>query len=276
MAQYAIWQQNKPFSARQDRGLVEALFTEGVLDPGAGGLAVSERAAGANMSLDVALGRCVVDGDDQADQRSYLCFFEDSSNLAVAAADAQQARIDRVIVRVRDSAVSGSDDLPLVEVLAGVPGEGMPAPEPPSSITLATVYVGANAVSITDADITDERLRAAAGGLSEDAADALYEPLDAAAAADASASPTVDFAGGPRLVRLTASGSVDISFGGVPSSADTVRSVTLVIDGADSVAWPVSTVFPGGEPPDVVSVTWLVCVAWSGEVAVFVSGSEVA
>ncbi len=103
-----------------------------------------------------------------------------------------------------------------------------------------------------------------------------FEEVDAPAAADSSSTPTVDFAGEPRLVRLTGSGAVDVTFASVPSSADTARSVTLVIDGADSGAWPASTVLPGGEPPDVEGVTWLVCVAWFGEVAVFVSGSEVA
>ena len=118
MAQYAIWQQNETFSARQDRGIIEALFTEGVLDPGGGELAVSERSAGANMSVDVAAGRVVVDGDEQADQRAYLCILEDDLNVVVPSADGQQTRFDRVVVRVRDSAVSGVDDTPAVEVVA--------------------------------------------------------------------------------------------------------------------------------------------------------------
>jgi len=158
MAQYAIWQQNEEFSARKDRGIIEALFTEGVLDPGGAELAVSERSLGANMSVDVAPGRAVVDGDEQADQRAYLAVNEDDLNLAVTAADATNTRYDRVVVRVRDSAVSGVVDGPVVEVIAGTAGSGDPPAEPDSAVTLATVEVGAGVSSITDADITDQRL----------------------------------------------------------------------------------------------------------------------
>lgn len=157
MAEFAWLQQNIKYPARQVRALVSELFTEGVLDLSGGSLLVSERSAGANMSVDVAAGRCVVVGDEQADQETYLCVFDDATNLTVASADPDQARKDRVIVRVQDSAVSGTSDGPIREVLTGTVGSGSAPAVPDSSISIAIVDVPAGANSITDNEIADDR-----------------------------------------------------------------------------------------------------------------------
>lgn len=165
MATFATWQQNVTYEARKDRAPISELFGEGVLNLNGGALAVSERSAGANMSVDVAAGRCAVDGDETADQESYLCVFDDSTNLSVASADPDNPRKDRVIVRVEDSAVSGSSDGPVREVLTGTAGSSPSAPAvPDSAISLAIVDVAAGASSITDSDITDDRSEGSAGG----------------------------------------------------------------------------------------------------------------
>lgn len=271
----ALWQQNESFSAQDDRAIIAALFTAGVFDPGGGDLEVTERDAGANMTVDVASGRCVVAGTEQSDQRSYLCVFDDSGNIPVTAADGSDTRIDRVVVRVRDSAVSGADDQPVVEVVAGTPGAGEPPSEPGSSITLATITVGANVSSISDGDITDAR------EVSEPPertividGDELYERLDVPAASDAGSTVTVDFESTDKLVTATNSGAVTVAWSGVPS--DTVaRSATLRFTAADSVTWPAGTRFSDGVPVDVEGETWVVAVAVDGDVTVFLSAVDV-
>ena len=138
-----------------------------------------------------------------------------------------------------------------------------------STTNLSLPYPGPDSPNDVPADLQAlaEAVDSSVGG---------FEQVDAPAESLSTSTPTVDFAGDSRLLRLTATGAVDVAWSSVPSSADTARSVTLVVDGADSVSWPAATVFPAGEPPDVEGVTWLVAVAWFGEVAVFVSGSEVA
>ena len=272
----AQWQQNESYTASEDRAVLTALFTAGVLDPDSGALAVTERAAGANMSVDVAAGRCVVEGTEQADQGNYLCVFADGGNLDVAAADANDPRVDRVVARVYDSAVSGTVDKAEVEVLTGTPAaDPSPPAVPDSAITLARVDVGAGVASITDADITDERVEAQAGGLSEGIADARYEQLDTPAAVDGSGTPTIDFASQTRMWVLTAAGSLNPTWSGVPSSGEVARSATIVVTASTDLSWPTGTRYPGGEVPDHTPEQWYVAVARGGAVTLHPSSAEV-
>lgn len=120
---------------------------------GGGGLndfAVSQRGAGANMSVDVATGQCFLQG----------IFGENGSikNLAIAAADATNARIDRVVLRLDTS-------VPNIQVLVttGTPAGSPSAPALTRSGTqtdysLSQVQVAALATSITTANCSpDER-----------------------------------------------------------------------------------------------------------------------
>lgn len=276
MEGYAAWQQNVEYTAREDRSVLAALLSEGVLDPDDGGLLVTERAAGASMSVDVAAGTCVVEGTEQADQYTYLCVFEDGDNLPVDSADPSDPRVDRVVVRVYDSAVSGTVDKAEVEVLTGTPDA---SPEPPSvpdsAVTLALVTVNAGTASITDADVSDERPTGSAGGLSEATANATYERLDTPATVTSSSTPTIDFTSTTRMYVLTQSGSVDPSWAGVPSSGETARSVTIVITDSEDPSWPSGTRYPGGEPPDHTPEQWYVAVARGGAVTLHPSSAEV-
>lgn len=153
------------YSARQDRaGLLSSVFSrEGVLDKDAGHLLVSQRSAGANMSVDVAAGRCAIFGDDISDQGTYLCTNTTPVNVTVPTRPASGSRTHRVIARIRDKLSNGvwSGYDWTIELLADT-GSGTPA-QPNTAITLATVTVSSSATSVTNAMISDSRLRSSVG-----------------------------------------------------------------------------------------------------------------
>jgi hypothetical protein len=161
-----LWMQNVAYPAAKDRGLIEAIWpASGVTT--AGGLLVSPRAQGANLSVDVAAGAAVVHGTDAPDQGAYLFEF-DTTNLPLAAPPgAGQERRDLVIVRATDDAVVGDTGRPRGElaIIPGTPGAAGIAPTlPPSSTPLAELGpITINTAQITPALITDRRLGARAG-----------------------------------------------------------------------------------------------------------------
>lgn len=104
------------------------------------GCAVTQRAAGANMSVDVAAGSVVIAGAEVAIA---------GGNEVVSAADSTYDRYDLVVARDDGSVV----------VLAGDPEPIALLPEPASDeVGLAGVYVVANATQVINADIVNKRL----------------------------------------------------------------------------------------------------------------------
>lgn len=153
------------YSAQQDRAAVlSALFSrEGVIDPDAGQLKVTQRSAGANYSVDIAPGRAGIFGDDVSDQGTYIVTSTAVENRTVPNPPASGTRTHRVIARVRDKLHNGvwtGYDW-TIEVLADT-GSGTPA-VPASAISLATVTVAAGQASVTNANITDTRPFASVG-----------------------------------------------------------------------------------------------------------------
>lgn len=140
------------------------IMGEGVV--GAGDLAVTEKASGANMSVDVAAGAAWVAGDDDADaQPTYRLRNDATVNVTIEAADATNPRIDLVVARVYDSQFAGVSDTGTIEVVKGTAAGSPSAPSlPNNAIELAQVAVAAAATSIVTADITDSRTRASVGG----------------------------------------------------------------------------------------------------------------
>jgi hypothetical protein len=155
-----LWQQANSYPARLDRQFIEDVFdVEGVIKPSGGALLVSARAAGANMSVDVAAGRAVIKGDDQADQGSYRVFSTAVENRSIGAAPGSDSRIDLVIARVRDGNVTGgvSSDW-VIEVIPGAVAAVPVAPAvPATAIPLAQILVAAGTLSIDAPKITDRR-----------------------------------------------------------------------------------------------------------------------
>lgn len=157
-----LWLQNLPspyYPASADRRLITAIWSPGVLAPT--GLRVSQRTAGANISVDVASGSCVVAGSAASGQGSYLCASTAVENVALAAVPASgQKRIDLIVATVADSSVVGADDEWTIAAVTGTPTTGTPAAPtvPASSLALAEVLVVGGAATVTDAQITDRRV----------------------------------------------------------------------------------------------------------------------
>lgn len=154
-----LWLQNSTYPAAVDRQLIAAGLEPGVM--GLTELAVTQRAAGANLSVDVAAGRVVVPMTDAPNQGSALCVSTAVNNLVVAGAPgAGLSRIDLVIARVYDaSLIGGSINGWQLEIVTGTPTASPAAPAlPASSIELARFTVPSGTASITTAMITDRRV----------------------------------------------------------------------------------------------------------------------
>jgi len=125
---------------------------------------VSQRAAGANMSVDIAAGHAVIFGDDVAGQGVYSAYNDGVVNLAIAAAHASLPRVDRVCLRLRDAFHGGAANDFAFVVVAGTPTSGATlsnlsgaAAVPANHLLLANVLVPAAAASILAANIGDVR-----------------------------------------------------------------------------------------------------------------------
>lgn len=129
-----------------------------------GDFAVSQRAAGANMSVDVAGGHAWVRGTENQHQGAYHVYNDGTVNLSVAAADATNPRLDLVVVKVEDDFYSGANKTASVTIVTGTPAASPAYPTlPANALVLAAIRVAATASSIGTANITDLRTRAASG-----------------------------------------------------------------------------------------------------------------
>jgi hypothetical protein len=148
-------------TAENDRlGLKGIIGTEGV---GAGTSEMQVTESGTpGMSVVVAAGWAWVNGTTSATQGIYSTYNDAATTLTVTAANPTNPRIDKVCVTVRDAAYAGASNDVILQVVAGTPAGSPSAPATPaSSLALATIAVAAGATSITNANITDSRTRAA-------------------------------------------------------------------------------------------------------------------
>lgn len=163
--------QQVPMPALDLRRMISSLVaSEGVI--AATDMAVAQRAAGANMSVDIAAGQALVQGDGITNQGQYYAYNDAVVNLtSFTAAHATLPRIDRVCLRVRDAFHGdAANDLAFVVVsgtatagatLANLTGA---AAVPASHLLLANVLVPAAATTITTANI-DTTVRARGGAV---------------------------------------------------------------------------------------------------------------
>lgn len=156
------WLQAGTYAAKEDRTLIDATWTEGVIAAASGALAASQRAAGANNSVDVAAGVCVIQGDDATGQGKYLVRNDATTNVAFDAAPVSNKRIDVLYVRVNDTSEGGpAGNNATFGVEKGTVAASPTAPATPTSaVALAQVMRTAGDVSITTAMITDVRSEA--------------------------------------------------------------------------------------------------------------------
>lgn len=152
------WLQSGTYPAEDDRRLLATIFgdSEGIFN--STDLVISQRGAGANMSVDVAGGRAVIKGDLSTYEGSYFMENRGVTNLVISAADATNPRIDRIVAEVLNAEYSGASNLWRLRVITGTPAGSPSAPAVPNNaISLATVAVAALASSITNANITNTR-----------------------------------------------------------------------------------------------------------------------
>lgn len=153
------------YAARELRAaMMGALFSrEGVLNRDGGHLRVTQRGAGANMSVDVAAGWAAVFGDDASDQGTYTVNSTTTLNLPIPAPSSSSSRTHRIILRVRDRSENGTWSPNTYDAVLQVqPDTTAAVTLPPSSIALATVTTPANAGSVTNAMINEAGMRPAA------------------------------------------------------------------------------------------------------------------
>lgn len=159
----AVGKQGLRYMLQQLGDLQEGVFAAGDFD-------VTQRGAGANMSVDVAAGGAWIYGDDTARQGAYHLVNDATVNVAVSAAHATLPRVDQVVARIYDSTVVGGSDVPAIEVIAGTPTASAQCTDPTAAnyrlgaaalpngaVRLADVQVDAAAASIVNAKIYDRR-----------------------------------------------------------------------------------------------------------------------
>jgi hypothetical protein len=136
------------FSARQLRTIADAVWTtDGVIQ--ASDLLPTARAAGANMSVDVAPGLCVIQGDAIAAQGKYIQRSTSVVNLPINTAPGSGSRTDLIVAQIYDKQSDGGSTYGWnLLVLPGTTSV------PPSSIELGRVIVPSGTASITAGNIS--------------------------------------------------------------------------------------------------------------------------
>lgn len=152
-----------PFSAQELRRNIQAALS--VASPAAqsgvtpldGQFAVSQHAAGANLSVDVAAGHAFVAGTDVANQAVYGCWNDGVVNVTTPAPPATGTEVHRLVLQVEDKFNNAlfTGYTANLNLLADT-GSGTP-PAPASSITLALISISAGQASVLNANITDQR-----------------------------------------------------------------------------------------------------------------------
>lgn len=121
-------------------------------------LKVSQRAAGANLSVDIAAGDCIVQGDDQANQGNYDVRSDAVVNLTGFSAPGSNSRYDLVVMQVNDPNAGGAagDNAVIVRV-AGTAAASPAIPAVPNSALLLAIVgpILTSTTSITNAMIHD-------------------------------------------------------------------------------------------------------------------------
>lgn len=153
---------NVPFSR------MRVLHVDGALQAGVPHNAhflVTQRAAGANMSVDVAAGRAWVSVSTTAPAGLAHVSSDTTANVTVTASNATNPRVDQIILRWNDTSIpTGSGNVPTLEVLTGTATSGATldnrtgaAALPNDCLRLADILVPATSTSVTTANIRDRR-----------------------------------------------------------------------------------------------------------------------
>lgn len=127
-----------------------------------GGNGLNVLAAG-GMTVTVNPGHFMVPNSGSATAGVYVASLVSSASLTLASADPSNPRIDLVVACVDDLGTSSSEGY--VELVTGTASSSPSVPAAPAnSITLAQIAVAANASTITQGNISDQRTYAVAAG----------------------------------------------------------------------------------------------------------------
>jgi microcystin-dependent protein len=178
-----IWQQNNTYSARLDRQIIQQQWYEGVIS----GMRVKQRAAGAQMNVQIEDGAFVIYGDDQANQGAYLgVWYDDATTVTITAAPGSNSRWTVVWVRVNDPNATGpAGDNFAFGTTDGVAAASPVVPAiPTSAIALANVLVTNGNIQVIDSMITTVRAPAQMKGAVPIGATIEFNALEAAIPTD--------------------------------------------------------------------------------------------
>lgn len=218
-------------SARIVRRAISGLIsTEGIVN--ASDWLVTQRAAGVDMSVDIAGGEGYIKGTEDVNQGFYHCISDSTPvNKAVTAAHASLARKDIVVARVYDQFYSGATNLWQFEVIAGTPSATPVVPATPNNaLVIATVNIASLQASIANVNIDSTR----ATMRLRDASSILYFSLQ-------TGSYTLVLADAGKQVEINAAGANSLT---VPSNSSVPFPIGTVILGAQTGAGQ-TTITPG-------------------------------
>jgi hypothetical protein len=160
-----LFQQNDTTDQAADIGrlLVRDVVNErgGIVQEAA--FEVRQRAAGANNSVDIQAGGLIVPGTEGTAQGYYYCVNDGVLNVPMStAAHGSLARIDSLVLEVRDGFYSGTNNDARVVYQAGTASSSPVAPDLTALgyknyWRLANITVPANDNTITTGDISDQR-----------------------------------------------------------------------------------------------------------------------
>jgi hypothetical protein len=111
-----------------------------------------------NMSVNVASGLALIPGSEGAKQAGYWVLNDAIKNIAIAASNPSNPRIDVIALKVQDTFYSGVTD---AWSIVAITGTAAASPSPPSlpnnALKIAQVAVAANATSVVTGNISDFR-----------------------------------------------------------------------------------------------------------------------
>lgn len=129
-----------------------------------GDLLVTERAAGANMSVDVAPGRCFIANSsyvvNTANRTRFWGMLSDAVvNLPISTNTSGSTRYDLIIAKINTGSAANAyaTNVGTIEVVQGTPGGGQPSTPNNSELLGVLEIPDGTTTQIVDADITDSR-----------------------------------------------------------------------------------------------------------------------
>lgn len=144
----------------------EYVYQAGVIT--AGSLEVTQRGAGANMSVDVSGGRAYILNSSYTTNGNATKYWflksGSTTNVTITSNSSGNPRIDIIVAKVNTSTTpdATASNIGSIYAIAGTPAASPSAPATPSDcLLLAQVAVASGATSIVDANITDARVMAA-------------------------------------------------------------------------------------------------------------------